>query len=631
MPLYLPELYKEDTSRTTTATFRGLNRRAEIRDGELADMENLTSDHAPLLAVRGRRGIPIFPNVHAPHSVTTRALGEGGTYQAVFLDGPTLHPGREEAVDLTPYGYEDNGKERSLLPVGAYVIVIPDLIAVSTVDPEDRFRLADEYRTEEATFTVSVCDHEGTLPTHAQVTRPTESLKNGDLWHRTGSDPALFRYDEEAEDWYAVTPYLRIAATFVAEGVGTRAEPITLRSALRSGDTIRIDGIHPSVNGRRSVQGVTDYVTGDHAVSDFRIQGILSSPSVAMTASTAAPVTISRAVPVMDHVCEAGNRLWGCRYGDDGEGHFVNEIYASARGDFTRWIAGDAEDEDAPVTFSLGSDGAFTGAINHEGAPLFFKERGIHRVGGYGASGFSLYDTPCPGVARGAHRSLAVVGGVLYYKSPSAVMAYDGSLPTPVSDALGELGGYTRAVGGACGAKYYLSLYKDAGGTVTDAHLYVLDTRQGVWHREDATACESMAAAGDNLFFVERRQKGATVTHVLRTVRTVPDGETEETEGAAIPWFAETGIIGLETPDAKYVQKLTLRLQLDPGASVRVCLRYDSQGPWKPVMSTEATGLRTVTVPVTPHRCDHVRLRLEGVGGCRVYSLTKTLERGEDL
>ena len=29
--------------------------------------------------------------------------------------------------------------------------------------------------------------------------------------------------------------------------------------------------------------------------------------------------------------------------------------------------------------------------------------------------------------------------------------------------------------------------------------------------------------------------------------------------------------------------------------------------------------------------CDHVRLRLDGVGDCRVYSITKTLERAEDL
>lgn len=58
MPLYLPELYEEDTSRSMTAAFLGLNRRLQIGDGEFYDMQNLTSDHAPVMSVRGRRFIP---------------------------------------------------------------------------------------------------------------------------------------------------------------------------------------------------------------------------------------------------------------------------------------------------------------------------------------------------------------------------------------------------------------------------------------------------------------------------------------------------------------------------------------------------------------------------------------------
>jgi hypothetical protein len=350
---------------------------------------------------------------------------------------------------------------------------------------------------------------------------------------------------------------------------------------------------------------------------------------------TGREIVVERFIPTPDFVCEAGNRLWGCRYGDDGFGHFSNEILCSARGDFFRWGRGSADSEDAPVSFSVGTDGPWTGAVNYDGHPIFFKERSMHRVGGSTATTYALYDTPCMGVSRGAHRSPAVVGNVLYYKSAGAVMSYDGSAPVPVSDALGRLTGYDRAVGGACGGKYYLALHKNADGPVTDKHLYVLDTDRGLWHREDDTEVESMAAAGDNMWFVavERAYVGGTETVVRRIMTVEPDAHAvpAEIDPSAIRWYAETGIIGLDTPDTKYISKLAIRMDLEAGASVRVSVEYDSSGYWKQIGARETVSLKTVTMPIVPMRCDHMRLRLEGVGGCKVYSITKTLGKGSEL
>jgi hypothetical protein len=224
-----------------------------------------------------------------------------------------------------------------------------------------------------------------------------------------------------------------------------------------------------------------------------------------------------------------------------------------------------------------------------------------------------------------------VVGTVLYYKSASAVMGFDGSTPIPVSDAVGRLAGYTGAVGAACGAKYYLSLWKDTETGTTDRNLYVLDTSKGLWHREDETECESMASAGDNMYFVNVSRDGNTVTHTIMTVEPTEDMEPEEIEDSRIPWFAEGGIIGLETTDAKYMTRIAIRLRLDAGATVRVSVQYDSIGPWRHVVGTEASFMKTITVPVVPSRCDHMRLRLEGAGGCQVFSITKTFESAEDM
>jgi hypothetical protein len=291
-----------------------------------------------------------------------------------------------------------------------------------------------------------------------------------------------------------------------------------------------------------------------------------------------------------------------------------------------------ADDEDAPVTFSIGTDGAWTGAVNYDGYPTFFKERVMHRVGGYGASGFALYDTPCMGVARGAHRSLAVVGNVLYYKSTGAVMGFDGSTPVPVSDALGRLTGYTSAVGGACGEKYYLAIHKMSGSTPIDKHVYVLDTAKGLWHREDGAEIESMAAAGNNLWFIAvKRSASGEVARKIMTVEPTAGAIDAEIESDPIMWYAETGIIGLETTDAKYLTKLVLKLRLEAGASVRVSVQYDSSGIWKQIMATETPRLKTVPMSIIPMRCDHMRLRLDGIGDCKVFSITKVFEKAEDM
>ena len=272
----------------------------------------------------------------------------------------------------------------------------------------------------------------------------------------------------------------------------------------------------------------------------------------------------------------------------------------------------------------------------------------MHRVGGYGASGFYVQDTPVRGVMSGASDSLAVVNGVLYYYADGAVMAYDGSLPVPVSEKLGRLSGYRFAVGGALHGKYYLALcdkktreYSNVVYRGERRDLYVLDTVRGLWHREDDTEIDCMASGGDDLVFVvvgiETVLEGNTslrrLTRTLHSIRAETRGALNElwvSEGSDIPWSATSGIIGLETPDKKYLSKISIRLHLDEGASVRVSVEYDSLGTWKQVLATSAMQMKTLTVPIIPMRCDHMRLRLDGEGTCKVYSITKTFTEAED-
>lgn len=607
MPLYLPDIYEEESSRSMTANFLGLNRNLRIGDGEWYDMQNLTSDHAPVMEVRKRRGIPAL-GATKPVCITTRSTGDAGTYQPVWLDGAMLHNGTDQVIDLTPYGFVDNGAERQMVNMGAYLIIIPDMIYVNTAKDDDIGMIEDKITLTEGKLVVYECDYEGNKQSY------NDSIS------------------------YGTQPYIRIRRTRTSPGGGPVDIPIIMKSKIRAGDSLRLSGAaldaHEEVKGVHHIYGVENPLetagTESGAVSNFWVDGfILGGGEIEVELSEDKPLIIERVIPRMDFVCEAGNRLWGCRYGDDGQGNFVNEIYCSARGDFYRWITGSSDNDDSPVTFSIGTDGAWTGAVNYDGYPTFFKERCMHRVGGYGASGFTVQDNSCMGVARGAHRSMAVIKNVLYYKAESAVMGFDGTIPVPVSDALGRLAGYTRAVGGACGAKYYLSLWKKSGDATTDKHLYVLDTDKGVWHREDDSECESMAAAGDNMYFV-RVDRKTDVTHTIMTVEPLEGAGESQKEGWRMAWYAESGIIGLETPDAKYLTKIAIRLRLEQGASVRVSVQYDSMGEYQQVMATEGIQMKTVTFPVQPTMFDHMRIRLDGIGRAQVFSITKTFERAED-
>jgi hypothetical protein len=148
---------------------------------------------------------------------------------------------------------------------------------------------------------------------------------------------------------------------------------------------------------------------------------------------------------------------------------------------------------------------------------------------------FGVQDTACRGVQKGCGGSLAIVNEVLYYKSRSAVCAYDGSLPAEISTALGEVN-YSDAVAGAVGNKYYISM-KDSDGAY---HLFAYDTAKGMWHREDSTQATAFCACRGDLYFIDAAD---------RKIKTVMGTGTQDS--APVKWMAETGLIGTDSPDKK--------------------------------------------------------------------------------
>ena len=314
----------------------------------------------------------------------------------------------------------------------------------------------------------------------------------------------------------------------------------------------------------------------------------------------------------MDHVIECGNRLWGCRYGPALNGKVVNEIYCSKLGDFKNWNCFMQISTDSWVG-GVGTDGQFTGAITHKGYPLFFKENCVHKVYGNYPANFQIQTTECRGVQKGCSRSLAIVNETLFYKARSGICAYDGSLPTEVSYALGN-DAYSEAVGGANGNKYYISM-KDVSGNY---NLFVYDTAKGMWHKEDDLKVDYFCSCDGEMYAISN---GKIITLLGSGSKDIADVE----------WMVQTGEIGLYSPDMKYISRITLRMSMDIDSTMWIYAQYDSSDDWESVCTLNGTSLRSFSLPIRPKRCDYMKLRIEGIGAAKIYSITKTIEQGSEL
>ena len=155
--------------------------------------------------------------------------------------------------------------------------------------------------------------------------------------------------------------------------------------------------------------------------------------------------------------------------------------------------------------------------------------------------------------------------------------------------------------------------------------LYVYDTQRGAWHIEDATQSTHFARCAGNLYLLD---EGGNIW-ITGNIQNPPEEATMED---AFDWMAEFADWYEDSPNKKGVSKLLLRLEVDEGAEVQLFIMFDSTGEWIAVNGTLEGGVkRSYTLPIVPRRGDHYRIKLEGHGGCRVYSLAREYYDGSSL
>lgn len=577
------------SSRDYIQSFGGYNRNERCEQNESFDETNISSDLFPNLSPRAKRTIfdtqADVKGLHVNNGlIMIKAAGDN---DALFHDGVQKHT----LAKLS---------DRMMCSMGAFVIIWPDKVKYNSSDGT-LTDLCSSWTTE-GSVSFQMCKIDGTTISPTVSSTAPSNPSSGDYWLDTSSTPnALKVWSADQSQWVAVaTSYVKISAT----NIGKNFEKM---------DVVKISG----VTGTYADTFNTDMCIWDKTDDSIVVTALIS------TTFTNTGLQVKKEPPEMDFICEHGNRIWGCSSAN-------HEIYGSKLGDPSNWRSYLGLTTDSYAA-TVGTDGDFTGCAEQGGSVVFFKENYIHKLYGTYPSNYQINTSPEPGVQKGCEKSLQIIDGLLFYKAVNGVAYFEGSFPRYISDKLGDIR-YNDASAGAYNGKYYIQMKPEGG---TDYILFVYDSKRRMWHIEDkGKTFKHFVVHKNRLMFWDG-------TYILAEgSANVIDGTTYNLEASDVSWEWESGIIGLDSPDKKFIGQIMLRLAMELGATLNIDIMYDSSNEWEKAGSitnnyqknrrhTQGyTELRTINLPIIPRRCDHLRIRFKGTGFIKIFSIAKTIESG---
>ncbi len=584
MAMFKPPLDYTVKNRQLISSFEGYHNNLVIDENAFYYEENMSSDRYPVLTPRNKR---CFFNVNGEN-----LQGLFSKTKLTYINNGVLYYG---GTAVSGISFPEIQKERIFVSMGAKLIILPDKVYVNTDDLSDYGSLEAEFTGTNAFC--SLCRSDGDL--YEKYTVSSTSPNNpfhGDLWVDTSVVPnVLKQYSADTQMFVELADnYIRINSTGIGENFN------------------QYDGVFISGLEKAGLEG--SYIIYDKGNDYIVVTGMLSQ-----SINISEEFSIKRTIPDMDFVCESGNRLWGCN-------SQRNEIYASKLGDPCNFYSYMGISQDSYAA-TVGTDGEFTGAISYRGYILFFKENCVHKI--YGSNPpYTITTSYIRGVQKGSHKSLCILNETLYYKSPNGICVYEGGLPTDISAHLGN-NYYTNAVGCGCLNKYYICM-TDVKGERT---LFVYDERYNLWHREDVIDIREFACNNLNLYFIAQYD-GNRKIGLIDSVNKFGNF-TGELKGFNLEedfkWCFETGLWGLSLPQNKYYSSILIRAIGSKGARLKVFVQSNSNEKWIEVFSKNIEKTGSVLLPFSTPRCDHLRLKFEGVGKVEILSISRDIEAGSEL
>lgn len=619
-----------------TTVFGGYNHRLSCQDGEWSHMENMTADYYPYLSPREKRANldNIIGANWRPQTLfdCDGILGRFEGNRAVIGNEPSeAFYNSIEEMEVGLQGIRMGNK-----------IIYPTLGKSLNIENGSVSEIVDQYPFYTVT-SIGLADESGNFITSTKEENyDFNNAQDGDYVVFKENGKEVLKQWKEAEGlWKKIkSPYTAFGVDYNSfdKFVGTEVKVCINNSDGALDDLIDntweldntveeypregySDKWYSKVTILQKAIDNPDYDGNFPKYYGFCIDGMIDKVITDISGIEVSGETISLIIPrlyidplnpKLAYATECNNRLWGCS--EDG-----HEIYASALGEWKVWKQYKGVSTDSYAA-TIGSGGEFTGAITYNGNPIFFKEHSMVKITVSSTGAHQVREIACEGIQKGSAKSACVVNGVLYYKGIEGIYAYDGSLPVLISSNLGDKR-FFNASAGRLLDKYYVSMC-DGDNQYS---MFVYDTQKGIWTREDNTEAVLFCTCGEDLYYI--RMNGEVAE--LKSVRgSIPyTGVTEED----IDWCTESGNIGYYMPNKKHLAKLQLRLSMELGTNVCIYLQYDSSGNWEHICNLSGTGTRSFMIPVIPRRCDHFKYKIAGRGGCKIFSITKTIEEGSDL
>ncbi len=550
--MILPPLNLKKNQGSQILRFGGLDLRPKAGQGSLSEAENLSADAYPALTSRKPR-TKVVDSQGISAICAPEYSGELLTEFTGVRQGKFYYQGEEIGGESLTVG------EKSIADFNGKICIFPDKVYFDYLPDPDTGAVSKELKSMEKTMTLSGVQFYSNYNTI------------------TG----------------AYTAYLqKSGADF---------------SRFQAGDSLIIRGCSKERNNTCILDGRKEYASSEDIVSAVvdsvkgtRINLLLFNKQGGYAnfynTTESGAVSIGVRIPDMNHVCVHNNRLWGTA--QNGE-----YLYASKLGDCLNFYSYQGLSDDSWYG-RLGTPGEFTGICSYRSAVVAFKRECIHHVYGDAPRNFSIPKQVVGGCLDG--RSIAEIGGTLYYLSPTGFSVYSGGQPYAICHQLWGKN-YIRAAAGTDGRRYTVAAYTPEGG----CDVLVYDPLYGVWHREDATPFLGFLSMGGRLY-------GATADAVWA----FDHGEEP------VSWSMTTAPLTYATMNHKGVNCLWLRLERETDAHVLVEISHDGKEFVSCGVLPAENGFGVKRIPIRFQNCDSFRLRISGIGKVILHDLEITTHQG---
>lgn len=618
-------VYEDKIKKTAQVAFGGLRHSLSCSDGELYDMKNMSCLEYPIMQPRKKRWVADNGNRPGTGVLAHKKV-------AFYADNGEMWQVRVSSNADNPQYYITMNKWKALIPLweksenwtferfGDRVLLLPEKKLIKT-----------------GLHLEGYAHNQSSLPelTSEDVGKVYASYKYEQVGMTYGY-PAAFKWSGSKWEFqeYIMEP---MELTFKVNGA--KLQDGTINGEKATANTLTFTGVSaingvPKVGDGVEISGLTEAPGNDkiaivREVSYSKMGGgklVFSDNCFKMPlgedgnpvaeVEISGIVTIRKTVPDMDFCFEHDNRLWGYK---------GKTIYASKLGDPTNWNVFEGLSTDA-WSLATQKKGEFTGGVSYGGYPTFFREDAMARIYGATPQAFQVSETAMPGVKTGEAKSIAEAGSMLLYLSREGMMIYADEYPQNQVNVFGAAE-IKNALACSDGTRYYAQLTVDG-----EQALYCFDSLHGLWMKEDDPKLLSMTYDQGTIYgLVDWNLAVAGTRAIIDISGSGGIGEAVVTqEETPVESFAEFGDFTSGSLNRKALSKLQLRMELEEGASARILISYDGGG-WRQLWHLCEGRKRSVQIPIVPRRCDHYRIRIEGVGMWRLYAMAREQYEGSEI